>query len=79
MTTNITPTVDDLVTCFVFDGHEIVEISSAYEDSVLIEVKNANNPKDDGRKFELRPDEIDIFTAALNLYKNRILKRGGNT
>jgi hypothetical protein len=64
----------DLVTRFVFNDTVIVELSSDYCDTVMVEVKNFDDPEDGGRTFQLSSDEIDLFISALTLYKNRIEK-----
>jgi hypothetical protein len=68
---------NDLVTRFKFNDSVTVEVSSDYEDSLMVEVKNVEDPEDGGRTFHLSPDEVDLFVASLNLYKNRITRSVG--
>jgi hypothetical protein len=65
----------DLLTRLVFNDSVAVEISSDYKNSVMVEVVRTNDPEDEGRQFHLEPDEIDLFVAALNLYKKRLEER----
>lgn len=64
----------DIVTKLTFNQSTIVEVSSDYVDSVMISVSIDSDTSDlDHRSFTLEPDEIDLFIATLNLYKNRII------
>jgi len=65
----------DILTRFEFNNTVIVEIQSDYTDSVMVEVFNNGDSEHERRSFQVTPDELDVFIAALNLYKNRI--RGG--
>jgi hypothetical protein len=65
----------DLLTRLVFDDTIIVEISSNYTHSVMVEVRRTDDPEDAGRQFHLAPDEVDLFINTLTLYKNRILNK----
>jgi hypothetical protein len=65
----------DLVTQFVFNDTVVVEVSSSYTHSVMVEVMNTNDPEDGGRVFHLEPDEVDLFISTLTLYKNRLINR----
>lgn len=67
----------DLLTRFEFNGTVIVQLSSDYVNSLMVEVFNTNDPEDGGRPFHLHPDEIDLFISALNLYKDRIMNPKG--
>lgn len=50
----------------------IVEMDYSDTD-VCIYVRESNEREDDARTFFLDPQEIDLFIAALTLYKHRIL------
>jgi hypothetical protein len=62
----------DLFTRFIFNNHVIVDISSDYVDSVMVEVSGITDPENSSRSFQLEPDEIDLFIQTLTLFKNRI-------
>jgi len=70
----------DLLTQLIFNGSVVVKVSSDYDDSVMVNVSNIGDSEHDSKSFQLEPDEIDLFIATLNLYKNRILngERGTN-
>lgn len=64
----------DLSTKLTFNQNTVVEVSSDYVDSVMVTVSDVTDNTDlKNRTFQLEPDEIDLFVATLNLYKNRIL------
>lgn len=63
----------DLLTKLIFNDTVIVECSSDYENSIMIEISKKGDQEQDKRTFHLEPDEVDLFIAALNLYKNRII------
>ena len=63
----------DLVTKLIFNNNVIVEVSSDYEESLMITVSNVDDSEHSQRTFLLNPDEIDLFVSTLNLYKNRII------
>lgn len=64
----------DLSTKLTFYNNTVVEISSDYVSTVIVEVSTASDDTDlKHRTFQMEPDEIDLFIATLNLYKNRIL------
>ncbi|WP_419961807.1 hypothetical protein [Psychrobacillus sp. BM2] len=64
----------DLATKLIFNQTTIVEVSSDYVDTVMISVSIHSDDTDlKHRTFQLEPDEIDLFVATLNLYKNRII------
>lgn len=67
----------DIVTKLILNKSVIVEVSSDYEDSVMITVSNVDDSEHSQRTFLLNPDEIELFVSTLNLYKNRI-KNGQN-
>jgi hypothetical protein len=69
----------EFLTRFIFNETVIVEISTDYVDSVMVEVMDITDPEDGGRSFHLEPDEVDLMIAALNLYKNRIEKGVGKS
>lgn len=63
-----------LSTKLTFNQDTVVEVSSDYVDSVMISVSIVTDDTDlKHRILMLEPDEIDLFIATLNLYKNRIL------
>lgn len=63
----------DILTKIIFNGFVNVEVSE-FEGSLFIEVFHVDDEDRDRRTFHLEPDEVDLFIATLNLYKNRILK-----
>jgi hypothetical protein len=63
----------DFLTRFVFNDSAIVEFSSDYKTTLMVEVMDTDDPEDGGRQFHLEPDEIDLFISTLTLYKNRLL------
>lgn len=65
----------DLETKLIMGGSFVIEISSDYVDSVMIQVYDIDEPELDRKCFMLEPDEVDVFISILNLYKNRIGKR----
>lgn len=70
----------DLSTKLTFNQTTVVEVSSDYEDSVMVEVSLVTDDSEhQHRTFQLDVDEIELFVATLNLYKNHIVKnKGGN-
>lgn len=65
----------DFSTKFLFNQNTVVEISSDYVDSVMVEVSLVTDNTDlDHRTFQLEADEVDLFIATLQLYKKRILE-----
>jgi hypothetical protein len=65
----------DLVTQFVFNDTVVVEVSSNYIHSVMVEVRRIDDSEDEGGQFHLNPDEVDLFISTLTLYKNRLINR----
>jgi len=63
----------DLVTKLIFNNNVSVEVSSDYEESLMITVSNVDDSEHSQRTFLLNPDEIELFVSTLNLYKNRII------
>lgn len=65
----------NLSTKFIFNQSTVVEVSSDYVDSVMVEVSDVTDDTDlKHRSFQMTPDAIDLFIATLQLYKNRILE-----
>ena len=63
----------DVVTKLILNNSVIVEVSSDYEDSVMITISDQEDDTDlKHRTCQLKPDEIDLFISILTLYKNRI-------
>ncbi|QFF98801.1 hypothetical protein PB01_08120 [Psychrobacillus glaciei] len=62
----------DLVTKLIFNTTVLVEFSSDYVDTVMVKVYDHDDEEQQERVFQLEIDEIDLFIATLNLYKNRI-------
>jgi len=49
-----------------------VEVSSDYEDSVMVKMKEIDDQENQERTVHLQPDEIELLISSLNLYKGRI-------
>ncbi len=68
----------DLSTKLTFNQTTVVEVSSDYEDAVMVEVSLVADDSDlSHRTFQLKVDEIELLICTLELYKNRILKKQG--